>query len=280
MDETEITNNEYRQFVNWVKDSIIKTRLAITADEQEKKPGTGGIGEFAFADADTTKMSVYDKYMYKNYYSVGSDDDIYSPDGYEQVSDLDEIFITSDKRRYFIDSAISDSNSRISIFKDGKGFLNFRIYDFEVGEKNSTYNIATSIKHFMFGEVHHIAASWKLNSTDESDQMHLFIDGFEAPNLYKFGGTIPLKLNSKFSDISQEILQDYLFRNITYSADMVGSISAGDNKILSSSISGTEDIISRGILIKSSNLDENSFSESYSLKTGTTTLINFTIPPN
>jgi hypothetical protein len=190
-------------------------------------------------------------------FSSNSDDDIYSPDGYEQVSDLDEIFITSDKRRYFIDSAISDSNSRISIFKDGKGFLNFRIYDFEVGEKNSTYNIATSIKHFMFGEVHHIAASWKLNSTDESDQMHLFIDGFEAPNLYKFGGTIPLKLNSKFSDISQEILQDYLFRNITYSADMVGSISAGDNKILSSSISGTEDIISRGILIKSSDLDEN-----------------------
>ena len=78
MDETEITNNEYRQFVNWVKDSIIKTRLAITADEQEKKPGTGGIGEFAFADADTTKMSVYDKYMYKNYYSVGTDDDMYS----------------------------------------------------------------------------------------------------------------------------------------------------------------------------------------------------------
>jgi gliding motility-associated lipoprotein GldK len=64
--------------VNWVKDSIIKTRLAITADEQEKKPGTGGIGEFAFADADTTKMSVYDKYMYKNYYSVGTDDDMYS----------------------------------------------------------------------------------------------------------------------------------------------------------------------------------------------------------
>ena len=78
MDETEITNSEYRQFVNWVKDSIIKTRLAITADEQEKKPGTGGIGEFAFADADTTKMSVYDKYMYKNYYSVGTDDDMYS----------------------------------------------------------------------------------------------------------------------------------------------------------------------------------------------------------
>ena len=28
MDQTEITNNEYRQFVGWVRDSIARTRLA------------------------------------------------------------------------------------------------------------------------------------------------------------------------------------------------------------------------------------------------------------
>ncbi|OYQ36895.1 gliding motility lipoprotein GldK [Flavobacterium cyanobacteriorum] len=70
MDETEITNSEYRQFVEWVKDSTIRTRLAILAEEFEKKPGDGGIGEFAFADADTTNQSAYDKYMYETYYSV------------------------------------------------------------------------------------------------------------------------------------------------------------------------------------------------------------------
>lgn len=32
MDETEITNNEYRQFVNWVRDSIIRTALIENAD--------------------------------------------------------------------------------------------------------------------------------------------------------------------------------------------------------------------------------------------------------
>ena len=32
MDETEITNGEYRQFVEWVKDSTIKVRLAIMAE--------------------------------------------------------------------------------------------------------------------------------------------------------------------------------------------------------------------------------------------------------
>jgi gliding motility-associated lipoprotein GldK len=74
MDETEITNSEYRQFVEWVRDSTILTRLAILADEVGKKPGDGGIGEFAFADQDTTNQSAYDKYMYENYYSTGVDE--------------------------------------------------------------------------------------------------------------------------------------------------------------------------------------------------------------
>ena len=92
MDETEITNSEYRQFVEWVKDSIIRTRLAILADEQGlggAKGGkgaaatgggksTGSIGEYAFKDADPEKMTPYDKYMYENYYSQGTADDPYA----------------------------------------------------------------------------------------------------------------------------------------------------------------------------------------------------------
>ena len=56
MDETEITNSEYRQFVEWVRDSTRKNKLAILADEVgETDPGNDGIGEFAFKDADTTE---------------------------------------------------------------------------------------------------------------------------------------------------------------------------------------------------------------------------------
>ena len=33
MDATEITNSEYRQFVNWVRDSIVRMKVAILADE-------------------------------------------------------------------------------------------------------------------------------------------------------------------------------------------------------------------------------------------------------
>ena len=90
MDETEITNREYRQFVEWVKDSTMRVRLAILADESGIKPGagaangkgkgksSGSIGDFAFNDQDPAKMTAYDKYMYDNYYSIGTDDDPYA----------------------------------------------------------------------------------------------------------------------------------------------------------------------------------------------------------
>jgi gliding motility-associated lipoprotein GldK len=88
MDETEITNREYRQFVEWVKDSTMRVRLAILADNMGIKPGdgaakgkgknTGSIGDFAFNDQDPEKMTAYDKYMYDNYYSIGTDDDPYA----------------------------------------------------------------------------------------------------------------------------------------------------------------------------------------------------------
>ncbi len=90
MDETEITNSEYRQFVEWVKDSTIRVKLAILADGQSggapAAPTTtgrsgrsaGSIADYAFNDADPTKMTPYDKYMYENYYSVGTADDQYA----------------------------------------------------------------------------------------------------------------------------------------------------------------------------------------------------------
>ena len=52
MDETEITNSEYRQFVEWVRDSIVRRRLAERAFDEQKTPedGEAGIGDFAFLD--------------------------------------------------------------------------------------------------------------------------------------------------------------------------------------------------------------------------------------
>lgn len=78
MDETEITNSEYKQFVQWVRDSTIRMRLAIAAEDFGQTKGSGGIGEFAFDDTDPATMSPYDKYMYENYYSLGTGDDPYA----------------------------------------------------------------------------------------------------------------------------------------------------------------------------------------------------------
>ena len=85
MDETEITNAEYRQFVEWVKDSTMRVRLAILADETGQKASgdgkgkkAGSIADYAFNDSEPDKMTAYDKYMYDNYYSVGTKDDPYA----------------------------------------------------------------------------------------------------------------------------------------------------------------------------------------------------------
>ena len=63
----EITNSEYRQFVNWVRDSVLRTALAIRAEEvmnsdDPASENSDGIREYAFIDKDTSDMSVYDKW--------------------------------------------------------------------------------------------------------------------------------------------------------------------------------------------------------------------------
>ena len=70
MDETEITNSEYRQFVNWTRDSVLRTALAIKAEEileSDSDPeSTGGIRQYAFIEADTSQLSVYEKWRLEN----------------------------------------------------------------------------------------------------------------------------------------------------------------------------------------------------------------------
>ena len=68
MDETEITNSEYRQFVYWVRDSIALQMLADKVEELNEEVGTDGIGAYAFADADTSDISVFQRYMKETYY--------------------------------------------------------------------------------------------------------------------------------------------------------------------------------------------------------------------
>lgn len=93
MDETEITNSEYRQFVEWVKDSTIKVRLAIMAEGSPNSADAKGknisISSFAYNDFDEKNVknsksnTVYEKYMWDNYYSIGTKED---PNAYRKLN--------------------------------------------------------------------------------------------------------------------------------------------------------------------------------------------------
>jgi len=87
MDETEITNGEYKRFVYWVRDSITRTKLAYQAEFAASGSTigpngqglSGGIHDFAFASVDTTNSTAYEKYMIENYYDIGTGLDSLKP---------------------------------------------------------------------------------------------------------------------------------------------------------------------------------------------------------
>lgn len=67
MDETEITNSEYKEFVYWVRDSVTRTSLAMYAEFL----GEEGLEDYKFLDIDETNMSPYQQYMMDTYGSLG-----------------------------------------------------------------------------------------------------------------------------------------------------------------------------------------------------------------
>ena len=190
-------------------------------------------------------------------------------DGYSDVIGVDEMFIVSDRSRYLVDTAIGSHDGRFSIFKDGKGFLNFRIFDDSLSRSGETglFNLATNIKHFKPGELHHIAASWKFNTIEEQDEMHLFIDGQEAPNIFKFGGKVPVRLGDKFRDISKEVLYDFLVDDIDFcDIHFDGTISAGTSIFQSSSATFDQSMIGRSIIFRDSILAPDLVGQEYVIK--------------
>jgi len=70
MDETEITNSEYRQFVNWVRDSVVRTELAGLAYE---KLGDGQTGWNELDQEDP----LYEYYPIPEYIPSDDDEDAY-----------------------------------------------------------------------------------------------------------------------------------------------------------------------------------------------------------
>jgi hypothetical protein len=137
---------------------------------------------------------------------VGWDGVTTTPDGYFFS---DQFTFSSDNLHYLLDAGPSDSHNRISIFKDGSRYLNFRIFDDSGKRRAGTarqYSISTDISGWNEGDLHMIGASWRLNSAEGIDEMHLFVDGQEVSNLFKFGGRPQTTATDIYRTVASEIL--------------------------------------------------------------------------
>ncbi len=115
-------------------------------------------------------------------------------DGYDGA-DLelweDGIDFSSDNHHYIFDTGPSETNNRISLYKDGAGYLVGRVFD-STGQhrpgRSRAYAISADISDWEAGSNHQVALGWRFNSPDSIDELHLFIDGQEVANNWKFGG--------------------------------------------------------------------------------------------
>lgn len=176
-------------------------------------PGLGEVND---------KLTTRNKLIKFNF-NLDSNDNA-SPDGYDGYDgyvagySFDGITFMSDEYHYFIDIGKESSKNRLSLFKDGSGYLTFRVYD-NTGE--NTYSISADISGWKPGDSHHVAMGWKLNSIDSRDEMHLFIDGFEVPNIIKYGGRPETVITDRFRTVKPEILVGTLPDNIVTGSDLV-----------------------------------------------------------
>lgn len=131
------------------------------------------------------------------------------------IFDLLLTFI-ADNEHYLLDCGNGNKN-RLSIFKDPSGYLNFRIFD----KDKVVFNISADVSSWKNGDLHHVGASWKFNSVDFRDEMHLFLDGEEVPNIIKYGQKLTPYLHEKFRTVDPEEIIGLVNRDIVGSDDLV-----------------------------------------------------------
>ena len=148
---------------------------------------------------------------------------------------FDGVSFMSDDEHYLFDYGRTHNENRISLFKDGKGYLNLKVF----GKKDRfgkahSYSISKNISDWLAGEDHHIAFSNILNSKDYKDELHLFIDGFEVPNMLRYGGRPISSTTDRFRTVVPEIVIGTVPRNTLSGTDLI--ITSGSNIVRSESI--------------------------------------------
>lgn len=252
--EPQIDGYEINEFNDLITSSIRKIEFSATIDCQDSgATEIGSIDGGAFVGE--TFISIIDGGSFINNFFVctidgGEFTDAYFSDNLtENVSAaiyaLDGISFMSGDEHYIFDMAYRPDSSRMSLFKDGTGYLNFQVFDnqLSIGKDAGYYNLATNIRDWTRNELHHVAVSWKFNSAEEQDFMHLFIDGQEVPTLFKYGGNPKASNLFDFGDIAEETIIESSSSPIVNGFD--GSTESGSDLFISQSV----DFESRGILI-------------------------------
>ncbi|HEY5268412.1 MAG TPA: hypothetical protein VII94_04735, partial [Candidatus Saccharimonadales bacterium] len=122
----------------------------------------------------------------------------------------------SDSDKYILDFGLGENYSRLSIYKDASGYMNFRVFD----KYNRMYMVSADISAWKINSEHMVAASWKLNTRNSQDEMHLFIDGLEVPNITKYGQKLQPYLHEKFRTVDPEQIIDLSPYDIVGSDDL------------------------------------------------------------
>lgn len=138
------------------------------------------------------------------------------------------ITFLSDVDHYLMDFGKDKNHSRLSIYKDLSGYMNFRVWD----ATGIMYSISSDISNWKAGQAHQIGAAWKLNTRNERDEMHLFIDGLEVPNIIKYNQKLQPYLHEKFRTVDPEEIVGLANADIVGSDDL--TTVAGTNSVISS----------------------------------------------
>lgn len=159
--------------------------------------------------------------------------DVTSPDGYDGYDgysivsgySFDGLQFMSDNRHYFFDFGTNEGQNRFSLYKDGRGYLVFEVWDKGgIGDfypdRRNVYQVSTDIQDWVSGNEYNVAISWALNSTNQRDEMHLYVNGLEVPNIAKYGNIPEISINNRFRTVVPEQVVGVIAKNSRVGDDL------------------------------------------------------------
>ena len=184
-----------------------------------KPLGNDGYSINEISDSITSTITRIDFQAYIDGYDAAVNTDTYALDG---------ISFLSGDLHYIFDMAAQNKSNRVSLFKDGTGYLNFEVFD-NAGKlgRVGRFNLSSDVSDWQANESHQVAIAWKFNSQEEQDEMHLFIDGSEMPNLFKYGGNPKATNSYDFGNVGEETVISSASRPIVGGFD--GSTESGSD---------------------------------------------------